>query len=94
MAKERFLQRAINTAEMIAAVRRDLADLDATWNARLYGVGLINELSDADAARIGTTANDIAALINFAVQFNNLMTGKATVPGDYQTIINRLRPDL
>lgn len=92
--KTDFANYARQAATDLAAVAEKLETLEEIWNDRLYGVGLSNEITDADLAAVGIDANTLALMVSLAAQFGNFMHNQAVVQGDYSVTINQMRTDV
>ena len=53
-----------------------------------YGVGGANEILDADLTEAGITASELAGLITFLQQLDNLWDNAAVAQGDYSASVN------
>lgn len=92
--KQEYAQVLQGAATAVAQAANIFADGETVYFDRGYNGGGGNAITDEDLAGLGITANDLAGLITFGQQLNNLLNGQATTPGDYDSTLNKLRTDM
>ena len=70
------------------------AERVAAYNNRGYGSGGSDELTDADIASTGLSANDVLLMVNALTEYEKFTKNQAIIVGDYQSTINITRTDL
>ena len=94
MQKITYAQKARDAATHMAQAAEELMRLEEIWNDRLYGVGLVNAITDADLQSVGLTQNQLVGLINFAGQLKNFLNNTPIFQGDYMVTLNQTRNDI
>jgi hypothetical protein len=86
--KQRFAQEVRNVATQMTALIDKCEMIDGVWNARLYGPGGANQLTDAEVAPLGMTADQA---YGFVILCSGLL---AWFDAGRKATINNLRTDV
>lgn len=92
-SKQEYVRALQAAATAVAQAANVFSDAEGVYFDRGYNSGA-NVITDEDLAGLGVTANDVAGIITVGQQLNNLLNGQATVQGDYDSTLNKLRTDL
>ncbi len=99
-AKLQYVRTIQDAATKIADMSHVLEDIEAIWNARLYGPGAANQFSDTELAALDAmglrscTADDLYSFVIFCSQFKLFMNNGQPAQRDNMGNVNHLRTDI
>ncbi len=99
-AKLQYVRKIQDTATRLAEMSHALEDIEAIWNARLYGPGTANQFSDTELAALDAmgmrscTADDLYGFVIFCAQFKLFMTNGVPAQRDNLANVQHLRTDI
>ncbi len=99
-AKKQFATQVQSMATQLAAFDHLLEDVSSVYNARLYGPGAANALTDAELATLESvggraiTSDDIYAFVILCDQLRTFLHNGVPAQRDYAANLNHIRTDI
>lgn len=92
--KQLFLSHLRGTITSLSGLLHVAEDLQGVYDARQYGAGGANALSEVELDEAGLTPNQLQLAIFLLANFKTFMVGGAPAAANYIAIVNEMRSDL
>ena len=92
--KRTYLTALQQTMTGLAGQVHMLEDLKAVYDARQYGPGGTNAITETELSELGMTTNDLLLAIMLLDNLNRFFKGEAVTVSNYMNILHEIRTDL